>query len=144
MGYSKEHASNAGLLLTPTTGYTSIQYHVLYDDQFMSVAGVDEDQRRGTLNSVNWPSLIQSQGGSDIHYDDEDIYFVPNELSDEWLTPEEILAKQALRRRQQHHQVNMRQGSPTGQSSILTTAMKKLSPLTSLATMVTMMIMMLA
>jgi len=103
MGYSKEHASNAGLLLNPTTGYMSVQYHVLYDNQFMSVAGVDEDQRRATLNSVSWHSLIQSQGGSDIQYDDEDIDFVPNEVNDEWLTPEEIVAKQARRRRRKRH-----------------------------------------
>jgi len=103
MGYSKEHASNAGLLLNPTTGYMSVQYHVLYDNQFMSVAGVDEDQRRATLNSVSWHSLIQSQGGSDIQYDDEDIDFVPNEVNDKWLTPEEIVAKQARRRRRKRH-----------------------------------------
>ena len=112
MGYSKEHASNAGLLLNPKTGFMSVQYHVLYDDQFMSVAGVDEDQRIATLESVDWPSLIQSQGGSDIHYDDEDIDFVPDEVNDEWLTPEEIIAKQARRRRRQRHQVNMRRGAP--------------------------------
>jgi len=42
MGYSKEHALNAGLILNLKTGFMSVQYYVLYDDHFITVAGVDE------------------------------------------------------------------------------------------------------
>ena len=64
VGYSKEHASNAGLILNCTTGYMSPQYHVLYDDSFESVPGCDEDQNRNLLQ-VDWHSLIERQGGSE-------------------------------------------------------------------------------
>ena len=106
MGYSKEHASNAGLILNPKTGYMSVQYHVLHDDQLMSVAGVDEDQERATLDTVDWPSIIQRQGGSEIHYDEADIDFVPDFLDDEWLTNVERHDKEERRRSRQWNQVN--------------------------------------
>ena len=79
LGYSKEHASNAGLIPNPVTGYLSVQYHVLYDDEFMSVPGVDENQRT-TLQQVDWDTLIPRQGRSEVHYDENDIDFVPNDL----------------------------------------------------------------
>jgi len=112
MGYSKEHASNAGLILNPKTGYMSVQYHVLYDDQFMSVEGVDEDQECATLDTVDWPSIIQRQGGSEIHYDEADIDFVPDFLDDEWLTNVERHDKEERQRSRQRNQVNRRQGQP--------------------------------
>ena len=94
MGYSKEHASNAGLILNPKTRYMSVQNPVLYDNQFMSVAGVE----RATLDTVDWPSIIQRQGGSAIHYDEADIDFVPDFLDDEWLTNVERHNKEERRR----------------------------------------------
>lgn len=68
----QKHSSNAGLILNPSTGYLSVQFHVLYNDEFMAVPGIDEDQR-ASLDQLDWPNLIVCQGGSEIHYDDEDI-----------------------------------------------------------------------
>ena len=110
MGYSKEHASNAGVILNLQIGFMSVQYHVLHGDTFMSVAGVDENQQQATLDSVDWQSIIQLQGGSEIHYDEADIDFVPDHLDDDWLTPDEIQEKQEQRRSRQRNQVHLRQG----------------------------------
>ena len=92
---SKDHASNTGLILNP-----SIRYLSVHDDDFMSVPGLDKDQRT-TLNRVDWPNLFACQGGSEIHYDEEDIDFVPNELDNSWLTPKEIVARKDRRRGEQ-------------------------------------------
>ena len=109
VGYSKEHASNAGLILNCTTGFMSPQYHVLYDDSFESVPGCDEDQNRN-LMQVDWHSLIERQGGSEISYELGDIDEVPNELHDSWLTEREINEKrqrELLRNQGRNHgQVN--------------------------------------
>ena len=110
LGYSKEHASNAGLILNPATGYLSFQYHVLYDDKFMSVPGVDENQRT-TLQQVDWDTLIARQGESEVHYDEDDIDFVPNDLDDSWLTPAEVEAKRERRWNMQRNQVHHRHGA---------------------------------
>jgi len=88
---------NAGLSLNLKTGFLSVQYHVLYDETLMSVAGVDENQQQVTLDSVDWQSIIQHQGGSEIHYDKADIDFVLDHLNDDWLTPDEIQEKQDQR-----------------------------------------------
>ena len=92
MGYSKEHATNAGLILNVSTGFMSPQYHVLYDDSFESVPGCDEQQNLDLL-TVDWHSIIERQGGSEIEYEIEDIDEVPNELHDSWLTEREIREK---------------------------------------------------
>ena len=114
VGYSKEHASNAGLILNCTTGYMSPQYHVLYDDSFESVPGCDEDQNRNLLQ-VDWHSLIERQGGSEINYELGDIDEVPNELHDSWLTEREINEKrqrEMLRNQGRNHDQLNRQHAP--------------------------------
>jgi hypothetical protein len=93
IGYSKQHSSSAGLILNPRSGYISTQFHVLYDDEFSTVTGCDDAQRLH-LENVDWASLIQRQGGSELAYDESDIDLVPDHLDDSWLTPEEINAKQ--------------------------------------------------
>jgi Integrase core domain. len=93
VGYSKQHSTTAGLILNPRTGYISTQFHVLYDDEFSSVSGCNDAQRL-QLEDVDWASIIQCQGGSEVSYDEGDIDLVPNHLDDSWLTPDEIRAKQ--------------------------------------------------
>jgi Reverse transcriptase (RNA-dependent DNA polymerase)./Integrase core domain. len=98
VGYSKQHSSSAGLILNPRSGYISTQFHVLYDDEFASVAGCD-DAERLQLEEVDWASLIvQRQGGSELAYDEGDVDLVLDHLDDSWLTQEEINAK--------HHEIN--------------------------------------
>ena len=94
VGYSKEHASNAGLILNPTTGFISPQYHVLYDDEFQTVPGCDENQQQNLLEA-DWATVIERQGGSEINYRIEDQDMVPDELDDSWLTQAERVEKQA-------------------------------------------------
>ena len=109
VGYSKDHATNAGLILNVTTGFMSPQYHVLYDDSFESVPGCDENQNHDLMN-VDWHSLIERQGGSEINYEIEDVDEVPNELHDSWLTEREIREKrnrELLRNQGRNHgQIN--------------------------------------
>jgi hypothetical protein len=97
LGYSKQHSSNAGLILNPRSGYITTQFHVLYDDEFTTVPGCDEEQRL-QLDQVDWQALIERQGGSEKTYDEQDQDLVPEHLDDSWLTPEEIRAKQAQQR----------------------------------------------
>ena len=92
VGYSKDHTTNAGLILNVTTGFMSPQYHVLYDDSFESVPGCDENQNHDLMN-VDWHSLIERQGGSEIDYEIEDVDEVPNEIHDSWLTEREMREK---------------------------------------------------
>jgi hypothetical protein len=94
VGYSKEHASNAGLILNPTTGFISPQYHVLYDDEFQTVPGCDENQHQNLLEA-DWAKVIERQGGGKINHRIEDQDMVPDELDDSWLTQAERIEKQA-------------------------------------------------
>ena len=70
----------------------SPQYHVLYNNLFESVPGCDKNQNLDLLN-VDWPSIVERQGGSEINYDLEDVDKVPNELHNSWLTEQEIREK---------------------------------------------------
>jgi hypothetical protein len=108
VGYSKEHATNAGLILNLTTGYMLPQYHVLYDDSFELVPGCDENQNHDLMN-VHWHSLIERQGGSEINYEIEDIDDeVSHKLHDSWITEREITEKR-------QREILRNQGSNHGQ-----------------------------
>ena len=109
VGYSKNHATSAGLILNRRTGYISPQFHVLYDDSFESVPGCDENQNQSLLE-VDWPRIIDRQGGSEINYDLEDIQEVPDHLHDSWLTEEERHAK--------HLQLNRHARQPIQQAPV--------------------------
>jgi len=56
--------------------------------------------------------LVQRQGGSEIHYDEAVIDFVPDFLDDEWLTNVERHDKEERRRSRQRNEVNCQQGQP--------------------------------
>ena len=60
LGVSPDHASTIGRILNISTGYSSPQYHVVYDDHFSSVpnseaGGIFHQQ---PLNSVLWDAHV--------------------------------------------------------------------------------------
>jgi len=82
VGYSKSHSSTVALILNPTTSRISPQFHVLFDDLFTTVRGVD-DMEDPVLENVDWDNLI-SLFGTDNYLDLEDPSVVPPPLDPEW------------------------------------------------------------
>ena len=54
LGVSKEHSSTVHLVLNPSTGKVSPQYHVVFDDHFATVAS------NGQFDIDVWHSLVSS------------------------------------------------------------------------------------
>ena len=73
MGHSPFHAGNVALVWNPTTGRVSPQYHVVFDDDFMTVPCMEA----GTL-PPNWEDLVEHSCETAT---DEDI-----KLADSWLS----------------------------------------------------------
>ena len=94
LGYSKEHASTVGLVRNVRTGRITPQFHVLYDDYFQTVAGTDAEQAVD-LERLDWDGLIRTNG-TDRAFDESEVDEVPD-ISDEWLTQDEITARQQRR-----------------------------------------------
>jgi hypothetical protein len=90
MGASPLHASTVGLIRNLNTHHISPQFHCVYDNGFDTVHSIEGEP------PAEWPDMfVFNRFRSD--YDDSD--FVP-ELSDEWLTPVEVAARQQLERSQ--------------------------------------------
>ena len=81
MGYSPEHATNVGLILNLRTKRISPQFHVLYDDFFQTVKGVDEAQEF-QLEKFDWDTLIVDFGTENV-LDPSDIETLAPTLSNE-------------------------------------------------------------
>lgn len=91
VGFSKLHSSLIGLILNRTTGSITAQFHLVFDDSFSTVHS-DEDTVPDT-----WNHLI-TRPSARLHAElDDDEY---SDLSDEWLTPDERIARDNERRRQ--------------------------------------------
>jgi len=54
LGVSKDHSSTVHLVLNPSTGKVSPQYHVIFDDYFATVAS------NGNFDIDVWDSLVSS------------------------------------------------------------------------------------
>ena len=91
LGYSTEHATNVGLILNLKTKRISPQFHVLFDDFFQTVQGVDEHQEVD-LQSFDWDSLVL-RFGTDNSMDPTISKSMIPTLSNEWLTEEEVRQK---------------------------------------------------
>jgi hypothetical protein len=90
VGFSKLHSSLIGLILNRTTGSITAQFHLVFDDSFSTVHS-DEDTEPDT-----WNHLI-TRPSARLHAElDDDAY---SDLSDEWLTPDERIARDNERRR---------------------------------------------
>ena len=83
VGTAPEFASNVGLILNPTTGYISSQFHVVYDDWFTTVYSPE-----GSPPS-NWLDLT-STSTSTLHDDEGQVPL----LNDEWLDSKDLAQKQ--------------------------------------------------
>ena len=94
LGLSPVHAESVGLIHNLNTGYISPQYHIVYDDWFETVHGVDHGQDHHPppcwdhLCTFNRFEIAFDEGTAPL-------------LADEWLTPAEIAANQVTRRTQQ-------------------------------------------
>ena len=83
MGRSKVHASNVGQIRDLKNGNITTQFHVTYDDFFSTVASKNENI---ALDNT-WTHLFQFTS-EDVR-DPNGVDDMP-ELSDEWLTPDEL------------------------------------------------------
>lgn len=100
VGMSPLHAESVGLVRNLKTGYISPQYHIVYDSNFETVYSSDAADP-----PMEWEHLCTFQR-FETHFEHDH----PPLLSDEWLTPEEIVQNQSKRRAQQ-----LRQGRRTAQ-----------------------------
>ena len=66
LGHSPLHAGSVALVLNPSTGHVSPQYHVVFDDTFSTVSNL----RSGTV-PANWSKLVEESSylSTDEDYD---------------------------------------------------------------------------
>ena len=84
MGWSPLHSSSVGLIRNLTTGRLSPQFHVVFDPWFETV------YENGDKAPAAWDILL-THHHYEVALDDTDT----SELHDDWLTKEELAAKQA-------------------------------------------------
>jgi hypothetical protein len=88
LGCSPEHSSSIDLILNTTTGNISPQYHVVHDDYFTTVPGVDSTK---TFSAASWQAILQTGVERNLS-DDIDRFGKPlplPSLHNKWLTEEE-------------------------------------------------------
>ena len=92
LGISPHHSSTVGRILNHRTGHISPQFHCIYDDLFTTVPNADHGGILDleTFQADQWAELVAS-GSERLHADDPDE--VPPELPDEWLTADELTAR---------------------------------------------------
>lgn len=90
VGPSKEHATNAGLVLNSLTKWISAQFHMLFDNIFSTVCRVD-DCHGPVLTKTDWDSLFHTNG-TDMYYDplEPNPELHPPPVDNKWLDPDEI------------------------------------------------------
>jgi hypothetical protein len=82
LGFSKQHASTIGLVRNIKTGSISPQFHVVYDDRFMTVPSrLDDDE----INKEDWEELLTFSRMLSIDEDNQ-----APELNEEWLSEDEL------------------------------------------------------
>ena len=66
LGRSPKHAENVALVFNPVSGLVSLQYHVVFDDDFTTVTHL----QKGTV-SPNWNKLVKlsTEKSTDEFYD---------------------------------------------------------------------------
>jgi hypothetical protein len=62
VGRSPSHASNVGLILNPRTGHVSLQFHVVYDDDFMTVPYLCSADV-----PPHWAQLVEASSHLEVH-----------------------------------------------------------------------------
>ncbi len=82
LGYSEVHASSVALMLNRKTGHISPQYHVVFDDFFTTVRGIDDD-KDPDLNAIDWEKFINVHG-SELYTDPDESEPDEVNLDDSW------------------------------------------------------------
>lgn len=86
LGFSKEHATNVGLILNLRTGSVSPQYHVAYDELFQTVTNTADNNP--PLDEILWDHLVTNK--REVYFDDDvDPTDIPP-LHTDWLDPDEL------------------------------------------------------
>ena len=91
MGISSRHASNIGMIRNLSTGYISLQFHVVYDNEFQTVLGGYGDNE--ALTPHIWESLCKNSvenAANDLTTTDQRI----PRFHDDWLTPVERIDRE--------------------------------------------------
>jgi hypothetical protein len=88
MGWSPMHASSVGLVRNLCTGRLSPQFHVVYDPWFETVAENSEKPPEA------W-DVMMANHRHDVSYEDEEEADKQHQLSDDWLSKEELLDRRA-------------------------------------------------
>jgi len=106
LGPSPDHSTTIGRILNLRTGHISPQFHVVYDDLFMTVPNAEQG---GVLEleqfcEESWRTVLETGLERTMQRDfDHDGHPLPlPSLSDEWLTPAEICLRDMSRRAARH------------------------------------------
>ena len=96
MGISSKHASSVPLVLNPSTGTMTPQYHVVFDDWFATVSSTAD--QLPDFNSDEWAKMF---GNSAYQYplDDDELARLQAEASPMNATSDDIAAEKAARHR---------------------------------------------
>jgi hypothetical protein len=108
LGFSSSHSTSVSLILNVQTGSISPQFHVVFDEKFTTVSSgpVATDRHEAILDLLQQPDTRENI--LDDIWDPTDDGPAP-ELSDEWLTSDEISEKEArirshLRNQRKQHE----------------------------------------
>ena len=104
MGFSQEHSTQVALVRNLITGKVSPQYHVVFDDKFETVFGVEHDPEVvARIDAEIWAN------GHDCYAEEEydadgNLIYSPPPLEEQWLTADEReKAKAAAREQRERH-----------------------------------------
>lgn len=102
LGFSSKHSSTVGQVLNLRTGHISPQYHVVYDELYSTVTTTEYDMEALSNNNVftldQWNDLLTTGYEKSFLIDDAVSEGAPlPELNVEWLSPQEIADREALR-----------------------------------------------
>ncbi len=79
LGHSPQHAGNVALVLNPETGHVSPQYHVVFDDDFTTVADIDQGKE-----PANWEKLSSTyEAATNQDFDLAKLWFHTSDLHDD-------------------------------------------------------------
>jgi hypothetical protein len=102
LGFSPDHSSTIGRIRNVSTGNVSPQFHIVYDDYFTSVPNADNGGVEAVVQeNVDWESLIEAgrERHVELEIDQHGNQLNIPELAEEWLTPDELGARQQRERR---------------------------------------------
>ena len=133
MGFSDETSSLVGQIRNLQSGSITNQYHVVYDEKFQSVIGLQAGEHEESLDKYTrllFEDLFRTDYARDCYvvpeYHDGELVYEVIPLEDEWLTEQEIrekedrLQQQRLRDAQRRKRYNdqFKPATPTADSKV--------------------------